>query len=225
MKGIIYSMCTHAITVDLCNKVQPQNIREGAWILLKNYRYFPKGTIFLCVVDPGVGSERKAVAIKTKNYFFVGPDNGLLYPATEEEGIKKIIELSVEDASLTFHGRDVFAKAAAQLEKGVSLEELGEKTNLNTKLEFHLKGREGEIVRIDHFGNIITNIPHNGRKGYYVEHNNFKKKLKFYRTYAIAPAGKLFLIEGSSDTLEISIKNSSAVKKFKAKTGDKIKIL
>lgn len=224
MKGVVYSVNQNSKMVDLYNFVNPQNIMEASWILYKNYKYFPKATVFLCVVDPGVGSKRQCLAIKTKNYYFVGPDNGLMYKAAFEDKIISVVELPVKNASMTFHGRDIFANAAAYLEKGADIERLGQKTAIKTKLDFYLKGREGQIVRIDNFGNIITNLSSLNKSSYKARARNFNKKLNFYDAYASSPAGNLFLIGGSSNTLEISIKNSSASKKLKLKVGDKIKI-
>lgn len=224
MKGVIYSIKKNTKIVDLSNFVAHHSIKEGAWILYKNYRHFPKNTIFLCVVDPGVGGKRQCLAVKTKNYFFVGPDNGLMYKAIAEDRIVVAVKLPAKNASMTFHGRDVFAKAAAYIEKGVKIEQLGEKTDVKTKLDFHLKGRQGEIVRIDNFGNIITNLSSSNKKMYNVRTKSFNKSLGFCRTYDSAPSSKLFVIKGSSDTLEISVKNSSAARRLKLEVGDKIEI-
>lgn len=224
VKGIIYSINKNSKIVDLYNFVNRQNIKEGAWILYKNYKYFPKNTVFLCVVDPGVGSNRQCLAIKTKNYFFVGPDNGLMYKAAVEDKIVAVVKLPVKNASMTFHGRDIFAKAAAHLENGIKIQNLGKKTTLKTRLDFHLKGREGEIVRIDNFGNVITNLNSLNKNSYNVKTKNFNQKLSFYKTYDAAPTNKLFLIKGSSETLEISIKNSNASKKLRPKIGGRIEI-
>lgn len=224
MEGVIYSINKNSKIVNLYNFVNPHNIKEGAWILYKNYRYFPKNSVFLCVVDPGVGSNRQCLAIKTRNYFFVGPDNGLMYKAAVEDKITAVVSLPVKNASATFHGRDVFAKAAAQLEKGTKIRLLGRKAVIKTKLEFYLKGREGEIVRIDNFGNIITNLSLLNKSLYKVKARNFNQKLRFCKTYDAAPPNKLFLIKGSSDTIEISLKNSNASKRLRLKVGDKIEI-
>ena len=224
MKGVIYSIKKNTKIVDLSNFVTHHNIKEGAWILYKNYRHFPENTIFLCVVDPGVGGRRQCLAIKTRNYFFVGPDNGLMYKAALEDKIVDAVKLPVKNASMTFHGRDVFAKAAAMLEKGVKIELIGKKTTIKTKLDFHIEGREGEVVRIDNFGNIITNLSSLNKKSYKVKTGHFNQKLSLYKTYESAPLNKLFLIKGSSGTLEISVKNSKASKRLRLKVGDKIEI-
>ena len=222
MKGVILSANEGAKIIDLCNFVQPQNVREAAWVLYSSYRYFPKSTVFLCVVDPGVGSKRQCLAIKTRNYFFVGPDNGIMYQAGKEDGILDVVVLSKKGASRTFHGRDIFAKAAAQIDKSKMI--YGKKSDLKIKIKFHLKEREGEIVRIDRFGNIITNLSSLNKSSYFVKTRSFSKKMNFYRTYDEADYNELFIIEGSSNTLEISMKNSDAGKKLKVKAGERIEI-
>src|SRR5690606_665442 len=154
--------------IDLFHEVTPYAVREAAWILLAHRRSFPEGTVFLAVVDPGVGTRRQAVAVGTRaGYYYVGPDNGLLYPAASADGEPRAVALQVPgDASPTFHGRDVFAPAAARLAGGCPLEELGPPVPLEHRLLFHLRGREGEIVRIDRFGNVITNLPPSGCSQY-----------------------------------------------------------
>jgi len=220
MKGVIYSGCPDAKVVDLCNNIGLHNIIEGAWILSRNYPYFPKGTIFLCVVDPGVGSVRQGVVVQTKDYYFIGPDNGLIYPAAVTDGIKKVLRLDSRNASKTFHGRDVFAKAAAHLENGSDVQEIGIETRLETELSLECKNKQGIVVRIDPFGNIITNIPPLEKKEYLLG----EKKIPFYPTYAEAKNAGLFVITGSSGTLEISIRNGSAQESLNLSVGDAITI-
>ena len=118
MKGVIHSINPDAKIIDLCHSIMPQSIVEASWVLLNNFRYFPSGTVFCCVVDPGVGTNRKAIAVKTEKYCFVAPDNGLIYEALGKNR-KSIIEINVQkNASKTFHGRDVFAAAAANIDMG-----------------------------------------------------------------------------------------------------------
>ncbi len=224
MKGVIYHCAPDAKVVDLCHTIQPQSIIEGSWILKNNYKYFPEGAIFCCVVDPGVGTERKAIAVKTEDYYFVGPDNGLMWEALAEQNIIEIRQITVgADASRTFHGRDVFAKAAAQIDKG-EFENTGKKIETIEKLELYKKEREGIVVRIDQFGNIITNLAKQQKNSYCVETAEKKYTMSFYVNYESAKEGELFLIEGSSNTLEISLKNGSANEQLCMKTGEKIKI-
>jgi len=224
MKGVIYSIDQDAKIVDLCHDIQPQNIIEASWILKNNYKYFPKGATFCCVVDPGVGTERKALAVKTDNYYFVAPDNGLLWETLKQTRIVDIRQIPIpENASRTFHGRDVFAKAAANINKG-GFHDLGEKVEKIEKLELYQRAAEGIVVRIDRFGNIITNLPKQDKDKYLVGINEKKYRMNFYLNYDAAKDDELFLIEGSSNTLEISLKNGNANKKLRVKTGDKIKI-
>ncbi len=223
MKGVIYSVNPKAVVSDLCNSIESHNIKEGAWILLRSYIHFPRGAVFLCVVDPGVGGERKAIAVKTKNYWFVGPDNGLMYPAAREDGIEKIIELVIaKDAAKIFHGRDVFAPSAAGIDMGRDIN--GREAKEMEKLEFYLDGREGEIVRIDKFGNIVTNIPPvKGSRQYILKTGKGEKTLNFYENYEEAKE-ETFLTEGSAGTLEIACKNREASREMGLKVGDKVEI-
>jgi S-adenosylmethionine hydrolase len=224
MKGVIYSIDCNAKIVDLCHDVSAQSIIEASWLLKNNYKYFPKGSVFCCVVDPGVGTERKALAVQTDSYYFIAPDNGLLWETLKEQNIGQIRQIPVpEDASRTFHGRDVFAKAAARIDKG-GFEDVGEIIEEIERLELYQSGGEGLVVRIDMFGNIITNLPKRDKNEYYVEINGKKGAMKYYPDYSTAKDNELFLIVGSCNTLEISLKNGSANDKLRVKTGEKIKI-
>jgi len=224
IKGVLKQYAPDAEIIDLCNTIQPQNIREGAWVLSASYRYFPKSTVFLCVIDPGVGTARQAVAVQTENYYFVGPDNGLLWEAASHDGIQKVVALKTSGASQTFQGRDVFAPAAAKIQESKTILSLGNKTRLRKKLTFFKRGRAGEIVRIDSFGNIITNITHLNKKQYKVKLKRFEESLKFYSAYAAAPKGKLFLITSSARTLEIAIKGESANQRLNVEVGQRVTI-
>ncbi|UCG47753.1 MAG: SAM-dependent chlorinase/fluorinase [Phycisphaerales bacterium] len=219
MKGVIYSVHTAAATVDLCHDVGPQSIVEGAWILKNSYRHFPKGAVFCCVVDPGVGTERKALAVKSEEYYFVAPDNGLLWETVKEGKAIDARQIPVpEGASRTFHGRDVFAVAAANIDKG-GFDRLTEKVDRIERLEFHREGREGMVVRIDRFGNIITNLPGLDKGRYSVQAAGAEYSMKYCETYDAAEAAELFLIEGSCGTLEISIRNGSASDRLQLRPG------
>ena len=224
MKGVIYNIAPDARIVDLCHNVQSQSIIEASWILKSNYKYFPNGSTFCCVVDPGVGTERKALAVKTEKYYFVGPDNGLLWETIKGEEIIGIRQIPVpKDASRTFHGRDVFAKAAANIDLG-SFETIGVKIKEIEKLELYQNGTEGMVVRIDEFGNIVTNLPKPKKDKYSVEIGGKKYAMGYCANYTSAKENELFLIAGSSDTLEISLKNGNANYKLLVKTGERIKI-
>lgn len=235
MKGVILSHCPGAIPVDLTNHVSPGNVREGAWLLLANYAYFPAGSVFLAVVDPGVGTARKALAVKAGDYFFIGPDNGLLYPAMTDAGSVEVIALPVpKKASCTFHGRDVFAPAAARLAAGVSLGEIGSPAVPKVRFHFYRKGREGEVVTIDRFGNVITNLPplarrrrcrvrfsREGGEGY------FEGELSHLTAYAAVPAAvedQFFLVTSSGGTLEVALRGAAAAPRLGVRIGDRVLI-
>jgi len=224
IKGVLYNVNPNTTIVDLCHDISPQNIIEASWILKNNFRYFPNGSVFCCVVDPGVGSERKAIAVKTIRNYFVAPDNGLLWETLEEQNIIEIRELAVpENACRTFHGRDLLAQATAEIELG-RFENLGRKIDKIEQFQLHLKDREGIVVRIDRFGNITTNLTRSHKETYSVETADNKYQMKFYPIYDAAAENELFLIEGSCNTLEISLKNDNANKKLHLKSGAKIKI-
>ncbi|MHC4546050.1 MAG: SAM hydrolase/SAM-dependent halogenase family protein [Planctomycetota bacterium] len=224
MKGVIYKIACDTKIVDLCHDISPQNIIEASWLLKNNYKYFPKGATFCCVVDPGVGTERKALAVKTEDFYFVAPDNGLLWETLKHQRIIEIRQIPVPpDASRTFHGRDVFAKAAINIDLG-NFNDVGEKIKEIETLELYQSQRQGLVVRIDRFGNIVTNLPKLDKDKYSVRIDGKKYLMNYYPNYNSAKDNELFLIEGSSNTLEISLKNESADDKLHVKVGEKITI-
>lgn len=226
MRGVIYSIHPEAQIVDLTHSVPSQSIREGAWILLQSYKYFPKGTVFVSVIDPGVGTARDAVVVVTENYIHVGPDNGLLYPAAVDDGIERVYRILIDEAvSRTFHGRDIFAKAAAYHETGtLGVLSTESKPGLDQALVFHQEGREGEVVRIDKFGNIITNIPPAEKTKFQVSIRGDHRTLSLYETYEYGPEDGVFLVTSSYNTLEIAAKNRPATDILALEVGERIKI-
>lgn len=171
MKGVMAGIAPDARMIDITHAVAPQQIASGAWQLATVYRFFPRGTVFLVVVDPGVGSTRGAIALHAGEWFFVGPDNGLFSYVYAEQPIHHAVALAntryrLSQVSSTFHGRDVFAPAAAYLALGVGLGEFGptiEPSSL-VRMDVQQPIRENgtivaQIVHIDHYGNIVTNIP------------------------------------------------------------------
>src|SRR5256885_5508754 len=168
MKGVALGICPDATLVDITHEVPPHDVVAGALELAACYKYFPTGTIFLVVVDPGVGSSRRGLAADTGDYKFVAPDNGVLTLVLDETPARKIVELTERryarpTVSRTFEGRDRFAPAAAWLAKGVELSALGRPAGSLHSLELprpHLDGDRlvGEVVRVDRFGNLVTNI-------------------------------------------------------------------
>ena len=185
MKGVIASISPSTRIEDLTHTISPQSVRDGAWVLLQSYKYFPKETIFVCVIDPGVGTERAAILVRTNNYVFVGPDNGLLSPAIHDDGIVKIVEVSIDEPiSTTFHGRDIFAKVGAYTAQNLFDKFIQSmKDSLDIILHFHLEGRCGEIVHIDHFGNIITNLSPLEKDEYKLIYKDLVRDIRWVRTY------------------------------------------
>lgn len=225
MKGIIYRLHAETRIVDLCHDLRPQSIVEASWILKNNYRHFPRGSVFCCVVDPGVGTARKAIAVRSEQYAFVAPDNGLLWETLREQKIGAMRELPVPaDASRTFHGRDVFAKAAARIDLG-QFDDLGDEIETIGEFALHRRGREGIVVRIDRFGNIVTNIPPLDKSEYTITIEGQQQTMPFSPTYNDAPDNELFLITGSCNTLEISLKNSNASERLHTTPGEKVTLL
>lgn len=227
MKGVILSINPGVQIVDISHEIEPFNVLEGALLLKAHYKYFPKGTIFVAVVDPGVGSERKPIALRVGEYFFVGPDNGIFDLVVRElEGPPSAVVLENRKYQLprvnnTFHGRDIFAPAAAYISKGVPLKEFGRELGYELKLNFPEVRKEGsvlrgEIIHFDRFGNAITNIP----CGKY-SHGEFRgESLKVVPFFQAGERGKLNLICGSFGFMEIFTPMGSAKDKFNIELGE-----
>ena len=225
MKAVILGVNKDAQIVDLCHNIRSQCLIEASWVLKNSYPYFPEGATFCCVVDPGVGSERRAVAVRTQDYCFVAPDNGLLWEALKTETVVEIRELEIpEGAGRTFHGRDVFAGAAARADLG-HFTKLGETIDRLTELELYRNGRQGIVVRVDPFGNVVTNLPPLSKDRYEVQLGGRQCQMSFHATYDAAPENEPFLITGSNNTLEISVKNGSANERLSTAPGQIITIL
>jgi S-adenosylmethionine hydrolase len=239
MKGVILNINPQCIVIDITHQVNPHDINEGAFILANAYSYFPKGTIHLSVVDPGVGGTRKPILLVTQNYFFVGPDNGLFAPIARKEKVKQVVVLAKEKYFLskvrkTFHGRDVFAPVAAHLSLGIKPDAFGYKISAIKELGFGkpiIKERKllGEILHIDTFGNLISNIDEEklfrftkGRSFVIRAGRETIHGLK--KGYWEGEKGELIALLGSSGLLEISVREGSAQKMLKLKTGDPIQI-
>jgi len=239
MKAVILTICPEARIVDISHSIEKFNIRMGALVLASATRYFPKGSIHVAVVDPGVGTRRRAVLVETKKAFFIGPDNGLLMLAVHREKIKHVYsmtntKLMLPRVTSTFHGRDVFAPAAAHLANGTAPLHFGREIKDYVVPHYVsplLQARRivGEILHVDDFGNIITNI-----MGTELEKAGFKPKelsicLKSKRFHAnlcdaygdVAPKSVLVLI-GSHDFLEIAVNQGNAAKTLNAKAGDRV---
>jgi S-adenosylmethionine hydrolase len=233
MKGAILSINSDAQIVDITHEIAPQNIRSAAFTLSACYEDFPAGTIFVCVVDPGVGSNRKAILVETEKYFFIAPDNGLLSFIFESQMDFRVFEITNEkffrqSVSRTFHGRDVFAPAAAHLSNKIAPKEFGSEidnfVSFETAKPRRISGEtiEAEIVHTDNFGNLITNLRREDLPEKFSVEINGKVIEKLVSFYAEAEVGELFVIFGSAGFLEITARENSASKLLNAANGEKI---
>jgi len=232
MKGVILDINPSATIVDITHNVPSFDIKEGALILNASYKYFPKGTVFVAVVDPGVGTDREPIAVETENYFFVAPNNGLLSLALKNENIKNIVKITNKDLMLnrdneTFHGRDIFAPVGAYLSKGFPMEKVGEKLERIVNIDIPQPVEEdgfiiGEIIKFDKFGNGITNLE-NIPKFEYIEIKGYKID-KISKSFLDGDRNKPNIIKGSFGFYEIFTPLGSARDKFNLELGEKIKI-
>jgi S-adenosylmethionine hydrolase len=233
IKGVIIGINPTAPIVDITHEITPGDIRAGAFALAAAFKFFPRGTIHLAVVDPGVGSTRKAIAIQTENYLWVGPDNGVLSWALQDETVHEIRQLENTDyfrtpVSQTFHGRDVFAPAAAHLSRGAKLAEFGAEARRLTKLPWPKpqRGRQGwcgEIVYVDRYGNCVTNLPAQlAARGTRVVAR--EKQIPLRDFYQAVGAGKAVALVSSSGFLELAINGGSAAKHLKLAVGTPVEL-
>ncbi|WP_456370369.1 SAM hydrolase/SAM-dependent halogenase family protein [Thermodesulfatator atlanticus] len=225
MKGVIKSIFPAADIIDLSHEVPPQDVASGAYLLGVSYRYFPEGSIFVAVVDPGVGTERKGILVSASRYFFIGPDNGLFTLVLEREKEFSAWELKNKayfrkEVSHTFHGRDIFAPVAAHLAKGVEPSSFGPKAKEIVRLPWpKIKKDEkiivGTIIYVDRFGNLITNIHETDLAGKEIKKVSYKGlEIPFLKTYGLAPKGTPLSLIGSEGYLEIAVSEGSALARF-----------
>lgn len=240
MKGVMVSICPGLSLIDLTHEVPPQEVRTAAWHIAGAYGYFPQGTVHLAVVDPGVGSARKPIVVCAGGYYFVGPDNGIFSAIYSAVSSFEAYELSVEEyflsrISRTFHGRDIFAPVAAHLACGVDPNKLGKQLSHVERLTLNRPELEGtvlsaEVMVIDRFGNVITNITRGdfasfaGEKQFIIEAEG-RQPFGLRSTYTEAKPGELIALFGSTDNLEISLNQGNAAEKLQARPGTKIRIL
>jgi hypothetical protein len=239
MKAVIASLSPGTLIIDVSHEVEKFNIRMGAFILAQAAPFFPKETVHLAVVDPEVGGQRKPIVIQTKNGFFVGPDNGVLMLAAQFQEIQKVHEITnpkftLKRISNTFHGRDIFAPVAAHLaKKHISVEEIGPKVlhPLNpgfAKVSRRGNTLHGEVLHVDGFGNVITNVTEKdlpkSAPDLTVEVKTVSEviELKLTKTYANSPAGELIALIDSHGYLELAMNKGNAARGLKLNPGEKI---
>lgn len=255
MKGVILSICRSAHLVDLTHSIRPQNVRQAAYVLMTAFRHFPPDTVFLVVVDPGVGTERQPIAVETAHGVYVAPNNGVLSYVLPHLEVRRAVVLAepryqLPGPSMTFHGRDIFAPAAAHLAAGVPITALGptlpELVKLDPpRLAIGSGAIEGEIIHIDHFGNVITSIGHlawegddliltpqfgAGSESVRVAAGDFRVSIGgrtisgVQPTYGRTAPGTLLALVGSSGQLEVGVNQGSAADTLGASLGDPVRV-
>ncbi len=238
MKGVILGICPEAALVDISHTIAPQSIQQAAFVLSTAVPYFPVGTVHLVVVDPGVGSDRRPIAVRTERAFFVAPDNGVLGLALAPDPPRQVVRLSnqayrLPSVSATFHGRDIFAPAAAHLACGLDLLRLGEPippADL-VALPHAEPQREGEgiwrglVLHVDHFGNLITNF-----RAEHLPPGPLRLAVGaetiagLHQTFADVAPGDLVAYLGSSGYVEIAERNGNAARRLAAGVGSPVYI-
>lgn len=236
MKGVISAINPDARIIDISHEVSPHDIREGAFILLTSYSYFRPGTIYIVVIDPGVGGRRRGVVFSAGDYYFVGPDNGVMSWGAKDSGEVSAFELNIESryfpekVSSTFHGRDIFARASGHLSSGVPIKDMGDEIDDPVILPFPDTRRigdeiTGEIIYIDDFGNLITNISTGELCGIKEINVRGVKIGGLSKTYGDVDMGELLSLISSSDFLEIAVNQGSAREMTGAWVGDEVRVI
>jgi len=242
MKGVIAGVAPSALVIDITHYIPPQDVFAAAHVLMGSYKYFPKGTIHVVVVDPGVGSERRIIAMQTEQHMFIAPDNGVLSLIRKQEKPATIVEVKNTDfflgeVSQTFHGRDIFAPVAAHLACGVALEEIGPPVRRLKSISIALPIRRsngavaGEILYIDRFGNLITNM----RKDVLERASDIpladrwvyvgKRRVKgVSASYAEKKTGDLVALFPSMDYLEIAVNQRNASQMLGVDRGGRVEV-
>ncbi len=233
MKGVIASMNSNAKVLDITHNIRPQQVSEAAYVLWSAYRYFPEKTIFVCVVDPTVGSNRQIVVVKTPHHTFIAPDNGLLDLVLAENDVYHAVaatnpQFFLKRISATFHGRDIFAPLAAHLSVGIAPAAMGANIYLKNRTTFSFlsiseKGSyKGRIIYIDRFGNLVTNIRLLRPSNVTVQIAG-KNIGGLKRTYADVATGSPLCLIGSSGLLEVSVRDGNAEAFFGGRLEDRWK--
>ncbi len=235
LKAVIKSICPNADIIDITHYIPKYNVALGAHVLKISKKYFPKNTIFLAVVDPGVGGPRRNLIIKSSNYVYVGPDNGLLIPASEDDGYYNAYEIIVDRVALpkvskTFHGRDIYAPTAALIACGVNVESLGVpvpkeslvkvRSCVTTPREVVKNVFEVDVLHVDDFGNVITSVTKDVFENVLqvalgdavLVSSDMRNWFKAYyvETFSQVRHGELAIYEGSYEVMEVAVYEGSA---------------
>ncbi|MFO8077201.1 MAG: SAM-dependent chlorinase/fluorinase, partial [Thermoplasmatota archaeon] len=241
MKGVLYSRYPDVYCVDISHDVAAHNVKEGAFLLRSVVPHFPRGTIHVAVVDPGVGTPRRGIVVATRRHVFIGPDNGLLMPAARLFGDFAAYEITNKDlfkkpVSDTFHGRDIFTPIAAHILNGLPFEQIGPRIQDVIDISFQQPSIldnmiMGAVLYVDRFGNIVTNISSNQMQRMAhsgdeltLQMNDQRKKIPFVNTYGAVEKKGLLALIGSSGFLEISVNQGDASELLQASMNDTFQI-
>jgi S-adenosylmethionine hydrolase len=230
LKGVLLGAAPGAVLVDVTHAVPPGDIRAGAYLLGRSWQRFPAGAVHLAVVDPGVGTARAALALRARDHFFVGPDNGLFTPVLRDTEVEIVILPTPAEASPTFHGRDLFAPAAAALARGCPLSTLGPPLEtMPERLSYaepHYEGKSivGEIVYVDRFGTLVTNLTPELVPSYAVLEVDGLEIGPLRRTFGDVPTGGLLGFIGSGGAIEVAVRDGSAARRLGLGVGGRIRV-
>ena len=239
MKGVMLGINPSISFIDLSHDVPPQDVLAGALVLRSAASFFPPGAIHVAVVDPGVGSNRRALLVETPDAFFVGPDNGLLSLAAPTNAVTRTIHLTNEEyfllpRSQTFHGRDVFAPVAAHLSRGVSPTQFGPSTATRElltlpQIDQYANRLTGSVIHIDHFGNATTNITAGDLRPFSMDtllvSMNAVQIHGLVSSYAAVAIGAPAALINSWGLLEVAVRNGSAAQRFNLQVGQPITLI
>ncbi|MEH2350342.1 MAG: SAM-dependent chlorinase/fluorinase [Nostoc sp.] len=227
MKGVIAQINPRLAVIDLTHQIPPQNIAAARFCLMNAYLYFPVGTVHLAVVDPGVGSKRRAIAVEFAQGFLVGPDNGIFSGVLSQSPAIAAVELTnlnywrTPQASNTFHGRDIFAPVGANLASGVPFKQLGQEIDPASLVKLDIEkckqtgnGVVGCIQYIDHFGNLASNIPASYVQGKTWHVQAAGLNIPGCKTYSDVSVGEVVALVGSHGWVEIAINSGNAHSKL-----------
>jgi len=229
MKGVLLAGCPETLLVDVTHAVPPGDIRSGAYLLGRTWRRFPTDTVHLAVVDPGVGTGRGALALRSQGHWFVGPDNGLFTQVLHGAEVEAVMLRVPHAAAPTFHGRDVFAPAAAALARGDPLESLGEPLATipirlsYTEPRYEGKSVIGEVLYVDRFGTLVTNLTTEVVPPYAVLEVEGLDIGPLRRTFGDVPTGGLLAYVGSGGAIEIAVRDGSAARRLGLGVGGRIR--
>jgi len=235
MKGVIASIRPDATVIDICHTTGPQNVLEASYFLWSCYRFFPRDTLFIVVVDPGVGTDRNILLLRMASRWFLAPDNGVLDFVMGDEAVESTTSIRMTNSpyvlstvSKTFQGRDVFAPVGAYISLGVLPEELGKKIKaprIQSTFVTAKSERFGSVLHVDHFGNVISNIrPTDGNRPASVSIGG-KVVRRWIKNYQEAPAKIPCVIIGSSGLVELVVKNDHAGRRLHARSGARLGVL